>query len=441
MDKKPKPLRAAGARGMANGRCGGFFAIDRRAWPVVAALGMNAMVAYLFLARGTGPDNRSSQWSVSSIERRSGISRSRAALAIKTLRDAAAIVLDPSSKRCHPKYKLTPAHELPRSEAFPPPPLDDAQTHVMSMLDDSWTYVPAEIAPRDKEARDRWVWWKPRKHADALVSLGLARRSSCRERFMARPYVPEQATKPDWIWLPNALVDSAASETPPVELVRQTMDAMTLRLLVDLYAAQLLDEDRGLHHRFIRRPYKRIKVGEEGASIVWGFVEETMNAFDSAPFLAPFLTGEVDQTGRDKGWNRFWACWKRLEGLGLVEFVAHLVESDSAEAEIIHPMALGQTGLQIERALADAVRREAECMATAGQIAWARDQHAVALAAVRRHLEHVQMRGIARLRYQPRTSRLLAFHSRRAEWEAIIKRCEQTVSSCGGPPCNIKGHQ
>jgi hypothetical protein len=57
---------------------GGFFAIDRGAFRCAAVDGLNAAVAHLVMARGTGPDNRTTQWSVHSIEQRTGISRSAA---------------------------------------------------------------------------------------------------------------------------------------------------------------------------------------------------------------------------------------------------------------------------------------------------------------------------------------------------------------------------
>ena len=57
---------------------------------------------------------------------------------------------------------------------------------------------------------------------------------------------PKPAGDPlDWIWLPNSLVVGAQVEVPPVELVRQTQDVMTLRMLVDFYHAQNLREDGG----------------------------------------------------------------------------------------------------------------------------------------------------------------------------------------------------
>ena len=56
----------------------GFFAIDRGAFRCAAVGGLNAAVAHLVMARGTGRDNRTTQWSVHSIEQRTGISRPNA---------------------------------------------------------------------------------------------------------------------------------------------------------------------------------------------------------------------------------------------------------------------------------------------------------------------------------------------------------------------------
>src|SRR3712207_8754928 len=56
--------------------------------------------------------------------------------------------------------------------------------------------------------------------------------------------------------------------------------------------------------------------------------------------------------------------WKRLRSLGLVEVVGHLVHADSDEGEIIHPMALVGTGLEVERAICHAAERAAATMVT-----------------------------------------------------------------------------
>ena len=51
----------------------GFFAVDRRIWAKLCVPGMmNEAVAYIVQARGTGRDNRTTTWSVESVERYTG---------------------------------------------------------------------------------------------------------------------------------------------------------------------------------------------------------------------------------------------------------------------------------------------------------------------------------------------------------------------------------
>lgn len=177
---------------------------------------MNPAVAYLMLARGSGRDNATSSWSVHAIETHTGISRGRAAKALETLVAQGLIRVERSGTR--PLYRLPPAHEVPG-------------------LDPRADLTPAE-ARAVRQARDGHP--VTMSEAERAVAKGwLVRGAAGVYRLASEP-------APDPIFLPNALMTGAAGETPPVELVRQTQDPMTLRLLVDLYHAQNLREDGGL---------------------------------------------------------------------------------------------------------------------------------------------------------------------------------------------------
>lgn len=356
--------------------------MDRRAWARVCEFRLNAAVAYLVMARGTGGDNRTSRWSRHAIERCTGVSRSRAAQAIAEPERAGAVARDPNSKRDHPKYKLVPAHEIPGCEGHRPP-LTPEQQRVLGQIEGGWTLVPPTVERRRRDELARWGVVRPREVADALAVLGRAERGMDTSvppwedglRHRAAPYDAEAAAKPDWVWLPNALVDGAGGETPPVELVRQTGDAATLQLLVDLYGAQVLDEDGGIRFRRIRQRFERHRVGERGPFIVWGFVPGVERAWQDAPFVAPHVApAGDDEAKRAAAWEGFWACWRRLRDLGLVELVAHLVDADTAEGEVVHPLALEGTGLEIEREVRRAAEAAAHALATPGQIEWAEGQ-------------------------------------------------------------------
>ena len=85
---------------------GNFFAIDSRKWSGVCDIGLNAAVAFLVLARGSGPDNRTTCWSTQAIERHAGMSRGRARDAINSLVDNTVIGRLRGGTR--PRYDLSP---------------------------------------------------------------------------------------------------------------------------------------------------------------------------------------------------------------------------------------------------------------------------------------------------------------------------------------------
>src|SRR5690349_20405221 len=113
-----------------SGAKGGFFAVDSRTWAKVCQLGMNEPVVYLVQARGTGRDNRTTAWSVESIERYTGIYRHRAAAAVERLQSEGLVRLLRSGTK--PKYELVPFCELPRADARPE--LNSSETLVVDWV-------------------------------------------------------------------------------------------------------------------------------------------------------------------------------------------------------------------------------------------------------------------------------------------------------------------
>jgi hypothetical protein len=202
----------------------GFFAVYRRTWARVCGLGLNRAVAYLVLARGTGKSNRETAWSVQAIETYTGISRGRAQAAVSALVDDGVVRKLRDGTR--PKYELVPWQLIPGTD--PRPPLSSYDQSVV-----------------DKALQGKKITgWDKRTIANAVNQGWLVDHGDGKQSVAPRP-----DTDPDWIWLPNTLVTGAAGETPPIELVRQGQDAMTLRLLVDLYHAQNLRDDGGISRK------------------------------------------------------------------------------------------------------------------------------------------------------------------------------------------------
>lgn len=111
---------------------GSFFQIDGRSWSQVLQLGMNAAVAYLVLACGTGRDNQRTRWSVNAIERYTGISRGRAYKAIQTLAEHCLLSIDKNdrTKQSPPTYRLRHAADIDNLAAVGEP---------------QWIWLPNEL--------------------------------------------------------------------------------------------------------------------------------------------------------------------------------------------------------------------------------------------------------------------------------------------------------
>ena len=413
---------------------GGFFAVDRRTWHFVCDLGMNAAVAYLVMARGTGGDNRTTKWSRNAVEDRTGISRSRAQDAINKLLKEGCLFLDPASKPSYPKYRIVPAHEIKGCDGFFPAMPSDEHERVHAALGSEWISVPYAASAKNLE---KWGSRNPHGIAVNLVESGHATKGDFL-KFRAIRFDVEAATRPDWIWIPNALVDGAAAEGAPVELVRQTNDVLALCLLVNLYGSQILDENGGIHFRMIRQLYERHEIGKQGEWVVWGFTAGVWQVFPNAPFAEKHFAGTPQSDERKRAMDRFWKCWGRLRDFGLVSFVAHLVHADTAEGEILHPVALAGNGLSVEQELGEAARNAGTMLITEGQLARAKQKDVAMLAPVRRHIEGVQMLGIARLRYLPRTNRTLAFMAQESEWHQVLDQLRELAAR---PLATSRGHQ
>jgi hypothetical protein len=298
----------------------GFFAIDRGAFRCAAAGGLNAAVAHLVMARGTGPDNRTTQWSVHSIEQRTAISRPNAAKAVKDLLDRG--IWKKVRDGQHPIYEAACGAQVPGG-----PFTADEQAAIAAVGEGNPVY-------------------DSKTALESLKARGIIRECNGRRRgrsFELDTSAIAALTELLTIWLPNTLIDGAAAELPPIELIRQTRSLPALRLLVELYAVQFLPNFGGVPRELLEVVFDRAMVGEQGPFVVWGFRVKHTTA--DRGLARPFLTGQIttrdDGTRLDAGWDAaFWPGIYALTGLGLVERVGMLLDGDDNEAEIIHPYAM-----------------------------------------------------------------------------------------------------
>jgi hypothetical protein len=181
----------------------------------------------------------------------------------------------------------------------------------------------------------------------------------------------------------------------------------------------------------LRREFDRLRVGERGPFVVWGFKMKGLRA--SYELARPFFTGKIitrdDGTRLDEGWDSsVYPAVEILEGLGLIEPVGMLLDGDDTEAEIIHPYGI-KGGEPAERELARTAHEAAVSMVTDAQLGRAEVQEFWSLIPVQKHIAKVTLVEIFRLKYRPHTTATAAWYAQMkentAEWlaryEAIIK--------------------
>lgn len=421
------PTRAAvqaahdehGARVNASGKSpaggqGNFFAVDRRTFARVCTLGINPAVAYVVLARFSGRNNETTDASVHAIEKYTGISRGRARDALQLLVDHGYV--QPLQSGTRPRYQLVPFAEVPGAA---PPQMSHDQRQVYDRIKAGDWKVPLALC----------------KHRNALVKMGWVQKlPGCGFEVRADA---ELLYTSRYCWLPNALVDGANKEPPPLELVRQTQDVMTLRLLVDLYYEQLLTEHGGIARSVIYQQWERVQVGAQGAHVVWGFHGASgfvcwgNEATD--PHRREQLTPEEVARGAGPAVD-FFPRLNILVRLGLVQWVPHLFESKRAEAEVLH--SYGYHAEPVEHALAIACHAAAKALLREDQQLEASDK-GLWLAPLKAHLADAQMFSVARLRYRPRTALTSAWWAKlnqtcdgyRLAYEALSSKVEAPFSS------------
>ncbi len=409
----------------ADGR-GHFFAVEAPVWARVCARGsMNEAVAYLVIARGGNFGTRTSAWSVDAIERRTGISRPRAKLAVESLVGTG--LLQRVRAGSKPLYRFATEQDL-ATPPKPPAPLLILEQAIINKV--AAAGEPVSIPYKGTHANG-WPLGALSHTRDGLLNAGRLILNS--EGKYALPPEPDSSEppKPEWIWLPNSLIDGLNDEVSPIERVRQTQDVPTLRLLIDLYFAQSLAMNGGIHWRQTRHEWERSHVGQSGQYNVYGFREKNRVAWRSAPFVAAQMTGvfeKVEGDGdkpalHDTGWQALWDGVRRLEDLHLLEFVPHVIDADTDEGEVLHPYAI-RTGERAEQEVGRAAHLAAHRLLSAQKSEEAH-QMGLKLVPVLRHIGNVQLVSLLRLRHRARTAATAEWLSNSDDWAAWVDRYQK----------------
>ncbi|PJI55530.1 hypothetical protein CTI14_04015 [Methylobacterium radiotolerans] len=215
--------------------------------------------------------------------------------------------------------------------------------------------------------------------------------------------------EPDFLFLPNSLVDGFRDGDAPLARLRRIADRRAIATLMRVYQHANLPEDGGVRPSMIRETFKRFETSRWGQFTVWSFVSDGYTAAWD-PFVTPFVEG-YSGAAAERLLDEFWAVWKALLAAGLVEHVAYVMESSDPAAQAVHPFPV-HGGTEEERRVFQAALGAALRMSSDAQLARASANQGTdcsLLCPVQSYMLDVQLVGIARPVHRANTSKTRAW--------------------------------
>lgn len=184
---------------------------------------------------------------------------------------------------------------------------------------------------------------KPRaKHAiEELIAAQLAKLTDKATKLAPQYELTALPVEVEPIFLPVQIVTGFSGETPILRRVRETGDALLLRMLIDLYGMVALDATFGIPIQNLRggghgdkQPSAR-KIASVGAHALWAIKGGNMRSGWGEWMKCHYVEGKKGTPG---DWSFFWARLDLLTQIGALYFEPWLFESDALDAEPLMPL-------------------------------------------------------------------------------------------------------
>lgn len=241
--------------------------------------------------------------------------------------------------------------------------------------------------------------------------------------FKPIPY-DEEFKKPIWIWLPNEIV-TGLEDYPisPIEQIRKTENFNALRLFIDLYAEHFLKDNGGIDWRILHNDYLKKEIYQYAQYTILGF------EYDGYQRINLSKANFVHNSNQDNNYckNIFWPAFNLLKQLRLLSCIPHLIENNSDEAEIIHPYAIKKENSNpLEYDLFLNAHHAAFHLLNKGNYKFDQkdtisSEEPPYLTPVLSHQKNVQLIGIYRLKYKPKTSATAEWVKKNEVWKNYIE--------------------
>ncbi len=184
---------------------------------------------------------------------------------------------------------------------------------------------------------------KPRaKHAiDELIGGSLIKHTENSTRLSPQYELPALPLEAEPIFLPVQALTGLKGENPIFRRVRETGDAMLLRMLVDLYGMVDTDATFGVPIASLRNgshansEVVSRKVAQVGVHAVWALEEGTYQSAGGDWALRHVSEG---RKGGGYDWTKFWERVAQLKQIGAIYYEPWLFEGAEMDAEPLMPL-------------------------------------------------------------------------------------------------------
>lgn len=184
---------------------------------------------------------------------------------------------------------------------------------------------------------------KPRaKHAiDELIVAGIVKLTDKSSRSAPQYELPILPLDEEPIFLPVQAVTGFSGENPIFRRVKETGDALLLRMAVDLYGLVSLDATHGIPISNLRsgsHPEGNTsarKIASVGAHAVWALKEGTSQNGSGNWTSIHYVEGKKGAKG---DWSHFWERIALLKQIGAIYFEPWLFDSEALDAEPLMPL-------------------------------------------------------------------------------------------------------
>lgn len=184
---------------------------------------------------------------------------------------------------------------------------------------------------------------KPRakRAIEELVHSGIVVHTERSTQMSPQYELPELARDADPIFLPVQLITGFRNETPILRRVRETGDALLLRMLIDLYGLIVIDATYGIAIENLcaglsdeQEPSGR-RIATVGAHAIWAVKAGNLRKGRGDWVQCHFIP---DKKGLSGDWSKFWERLDLLKQIGAFYYEPWLFDSPLFDAEPVMPL-------------------------------------------------------------------------------------------------------